>query len=153
MSYVEIASLKNAETKKNKIKKMIDNKNLQKQVQEEINPRPFKFSIPKFGKSYAPSSDGYIYKEWNDLIINDICLDGYNKCTYNDENFRNRFHESKDLTHALKQCIGFEVNSDLYGGLATLLAITADHGIKTKMGNTKVSAKKEMPAIATKIDF
>jgi len=74
----------------------------------------------------------------SDLIINDICIDGYNKCTYNDEEFRKRLYESKDLNHALKQCIGFELDNPLYGLGATLLAISANHGIKSKFRQTKI---------------
>jgi len=136
MSYVEVSSLKKNREQKQRIDKLIDNANVKNLVQQEINPRPnFKIKFPKLGNSsYISSSakeNAYQYTEWNSLV-KDTCLEGYNKCTFNDEEFRKRLYESKDLNYALQQGIGFELDNPLYGGFATLLAITADHGIKTK---------------------
>ena len=70
--------------------------------------------------------DQYQYKEYLESVKK-IVPTAVNKATFNDDGYKDRLQKSKDLTHAADKLMGFAIQSDYIGALATILGISLEH--------------------------
>jgi len=142
LSFVEIGKIKKRQQAKEKIQKIIENKEIKNDA-DQGNKKPFKLSFPKgSGRQQNIGDDSKIlYTEWNSTVKNS-CLDAYNSITFNDELFLDKLKSSYDLNHAIQSWLGYPIESDYIGGFATLASITLDHGINNKLLKKPVCVPK-----------